>query len=347
VLLQVIDVVAGVVEPAVGLTIDVWRRRPLLVVGAVGWAVALLLVAGWPSFAGLLAAFAVIGATSGALAHTADVVLIEGHPDSVDRISTLSTLVDSVGALLAPFAVWVLFASGGSWEALLVAVAAVVLAYAAVLARTPLPEPAHARRVAGERPAPLRRRVGRVVADREARRWLGVLVLDSVAEVAAAFTPVWLADEAGLSQALIGAHVTLELAAGLVGLVLVGVALKRWDGATVLRWSLGALLIAYPAWLLADDVAARFVLVVPRTIAAAAVWPIARGRALASVPGNAGTIGAVGAVASLLPLSVGFGWLGERVGFTTAMLVVPTTAVATMLLLVRHAPSTLDADRPA
>jgi MFS family permease len=88
---QVLFSTAAVVEPIAGAAIDVVRRRPLLVWGALGWGAALLLAAGAPSFGWLLAAFALVGAASGPLAHTADVVLVDGHPDAVERITGRST----------------------------------------------------------------------------------------------------------------------------------------------------------------------------------------------------------------------------------------------------------------
>ena len=57
-------------------------------------------------------ALATVGAAYGPLANTAGVVLIEGHPDAVGRISGRATVVDTAGALLAPVAVAVVVWGG-------------------------------------------------------------------------------------------------------------------------------------------------------------------------------------------------------------------------------------------
>ncbi|MEX2620419.1 MAG: hypothetical protein WD250_09380, partial [Egibacteraceae bacterium] len=110
--------------------------------GAAGWSAALLLAAGAPTFGWLLGAFALVGAASGPLAHTADVILVEGHPGAEERIASRSTALDTIGALLAPSAV-----AAGGWagvdgRVLLAAAGTGVLGYAVLLAGASLPAPA-------------------------------------------------------------------------------------------------------------------------------------------------------------------------------------------------------------
>lgn len=336
-LLQVMDLVGGLADPAAGIAADLWRRRPLLVAGALGWAAALGTIALSPSLPGLVVAFACIGAASGMLAHTADVVLIEGHPDAADRISTVSTIVDTVGAILAPTVVVVLFRGDGSWRLLLLASAVAVTGYALLSVRTSFPVPVAEARPPG---SPLRGlmmevrdRVRSILADRDARRWVAVLLLDGLVDVAVAFEPLWLVDVAGFGQAGVGVHVAIELAASLVGLLVLDRMLRRWDAVLVLRWSLATLMVVWTAWVLVDGPAGQLLLVVPRAMAAAPIWPIARARALASLPGNAGTVGAVLSASALLPTAAVFGWAAGAVGLTPVMLGVPALAFAGMLLV--------------
>lgn len=138
-----LDYVALVVEPAGGLLIDLWQRRLLMAWGAaaIGLAVALMGVA--PTFLVLLAGFALYGAGSGPLAHTADVVLVEAHPEAPDRIIARATAVDTVGALLAPLLVTVAFWLNFPWRWLLVSLGLAGVAYAAVIWCTRFPQPAN------------------------------------------------------------------------------------------------------------------------------------------------------------------------------------------------------------
>jgi MFS family permease len=326
---QALFTVAAVVEPVSGAALDLVRRKPYLVWGAAGWAASLLVAAGAPSFGWLLAAFALAGAASGPLAHTGDVVLVEAHPGAVERIQGRSTLIDTVGALLAPSAVAV-----AGWiavdERLVLALAGgATLGYAALLAGSVLPAPAI--RADGSRAiARVVANVRRVVADRAGRRWLLALLIHELLDLPELFEPIWLREVVGISQSLVAVHVALGLVATLVGLVL----LDRWlagrDAGALLVASLSATAVLYPLWLLTPGVLVRFLLVVPRNLVMAPLWPILRSRALAATPGTAGTVSAISSLTGLVPLAAAFSWAAGRLGLTTAMLVVTLGAAAVL-----------------
>lgn len=328
--------VAAVVEPLNGAAIDLVRRRPLLVAGATGWGAALLLAADAPSFGWLLAAFALVGVAAGPLAHTADVVLIEGRPTAEERVSSRFTILDTTGALLAPSAV-ALAGWGGVDERLLLAVTgSVVLGYALLLAGTVVPAPAP--RANGPRaPRQAWANVREVLADPQARRWIGMLVLIDVLDVPEAFEPVWLSDIVGASQPLVAVHVAAGTDSGLVALVVLDRWLADHDATPVLMASCVAILVLYPTWLLVPGFVAKLVLVVLRDAAQAPLWPVLHARALAAVPGKGGTVSALTALLSVLPLHAGFGWLAERAGLTSAMLWVHLAAVLGLVGLLRRA----------
>jgi MFS family permease len=341
--LQALYAVAAVVEPVAAAGIDVVRRRPLLVWGALGWAVALLLVAGAPSYGWLLLAFVVAGAASGPLAQTTDVLLVEMHPDAEERIGARQTLLDTVGALLAPAAVAVVAWLGGDPRIALVGSGLAILLYAVLLAATPMPDPAPARSGGAAAVEPVQRslrqvreNVGVVLRDREARIWLLALLGDALAEVPRLFEPVWLGADVGASQSMVAVHAAVELAASLVGLALLDRWVERHDARTILAVACGANLLVYPVWLLVPGVAAKIALVVPLALTVAPVWPLVRARALKAVPNRGGMVLAITSLYGLLPLAAAFGWVGARVGLTPAMLVVHTAATLGILLTVRR-----------
>ncbi len=331
---QLLDVTAAVAEPINGVLIDLAPRRWLLVWGAVACGVATVLLGVAPSVVLVAAGFALYGLGSGPLAHTGDVVLIESHPGAVDRILTRSTVVDTVGALLAPAAVAVAAWGGLDWMWLLIGAGGGALAYAAIAAGTAFPGPPRDSEGLGAL-AVLRRNLGHITGGREARLWIGLLLLEGVVDVPVLFQPVWLREEVGMSQAMVGAHVLVELVASLAGLLLLDRLLVRHDGGTVLRGALLLTALLYPSWLLVPGVTTRFVLAVPLTVAKAPIWPILRGRALASVPGGSGSVAAVTALLGLVPLSLGFGWLAARVGLTGALLAGHLVPIGLMLALLR------------
>jgi MFS family permease len=334
---QALSSVGAVTDPLAGLAIDHLRRRPLLVWGAAGWAAALLLAAGAGGFGWLLAGFALAGAASGPLAHTADVVVLEAHPDTVDRVSSRSTWLDTLGALAAPSAVAIASWLGVDGRILLAGTALGVAGYAVLLAGTIVPPPVRA--LDGSR-AVLQVVEGArdLLHDRHARRWVGALVLFELLEPVDAFEPVWLASEVGASQGLVAVHVAVGFLATLIATVLLDRWLARHDARPVLVGAGVASLLLYPAWLLIPGIGAKLALVVPRNAALAPLWPILRSRALTTLPGRGGTVTAVVSLLGLIPLHAAVGWLATRIGLTDSLLLVAVSALAGLLIAIRRLP---------
>lgn len=339
---QVLFGTAALVEPITGAAIDLVRRRPLLVFGGVGWAAALLVAAGASSYGWLLAAFALVGVATGPLTQTCDVVLVEAHPDAVERITSRSGVIDTVGALLAPVAVAVTAWLGADERWLLAGTGVATAAYVALLASTQLPAPSRR----GEPGRAVRRMHGNVVdvlRDRRARPWLAALLLHELLDLPDLFEPVWLSGVVGVSQSLIAVHTTVGLAATIVSLVVLDRWLERADAAHVLTRCCLASLVVYPAWLFVPGYAAKLILVVPRNAVLAPLWPILRSRALASVPGRAGTVSAITSLMGLVPLAAAFGWSAERMGLTMTMAAVTLTGCAGVGSLARRLRPVADA----
>jgi DHA1 family bicyclomycin/chloramphenicol resistance-like MFS transporter len=332
-----------VVEPVTAATIDVVQRRPLLVVGALGWSMALLLAAGAPSYAWLLVAFLVVGVTSGALALTSDVLLVEIYPGVEERIGARQTMLDTVGALLAPAAVAATTWAGADTRILLLVVGIAVLGYAVLLTTAALPDPPASAAEAVDLAGParqawwqIRANAALVLRSREVRPWLSALFGETLMAVPALFVPVWLAADVGASQAAVAVHVGVELTVSLVGLALVDRGLRRWDAPAILTASAVMALLAYPVWLLVPGITAKVVLIVPLTLAVTPVWPLARARALAAVPGRGGAALAVTSLFGALPLTALVGWLGDLVGLAPVMLAMHTVGALLILLTVRR-----------
>ncbi len=328
---QALYSVGAVTDPIIGTALDLTRRRPWLVWGAAGWGGALLIAAGAPSFGWLVAAFALAGATSGALANTADVVLIDGHPTDAERVQGRSTSLDTIGALLAPTSVAIAGTAGVDQMLPMVVAGGGCLIYAVLLARAAVPGPT----LTAERTVSVLGKVTgnvrRVLANRDARIWLVALLIHELFDIPELFEPVWLRSATSASQTLVAWHAALGFLATLAGLAIMDRWVRRHDPVRLLIGSCLATLVTYPAWLLTPGLVARFVLVVPRNLVMAPVWPILRARALRATPDAAGTVTALGALMGLVPLATLFGWLADRFGLTRLMLA--TVIIATVLLL--------------
>lgn len=337
-LLQALYGSAAIVEPVAATAIDLVRRRPLLVWGAFGWATAVLMVAAAPSHVWLLGAFVLMGTASGPLAHTSDVVLVETHPGAEERIGARQTMVDTVGALLAPTAVAVTGWAGADQRVPLVVTGVGILGYAVQLARTQLPGPRGAPPPLGDTAAAVagawrqvRTNAGEVLRSRDARMWLVALFGESLMDVWWLFTPVWLARDVGASQASVAVHTAVALAASLVGLLLLDRWLERYDARAILLAACATGLFVFPAWLLVPGVGLKIAAIVPLTLAVTPIWPIARARALAAAPGRGGMVLALTSLYGVVPIAAAVGWVGDRVGLAPTMAAVHT--VGTLLIL--------------
>lgn len=203
--------------------------------------------------------------------------------------------------------------------------------YASLLASTAFPAGVHANRFEGGLFAELRGNLRAVLADREAVTWLVYLRVFYAFEAPVVYRSVWLVDNAGMTQQLVGIYVAIATACSLAGILV----LERWlSGVTPRRLLIAnnvALLVLAPAWFLLPGIATRFVLGAVIAFLFAMLWPVARASALTTTSGRPGAVTAVNSLTGLLPITLGIGLLAEVVGLTAASL--GTTVVAGSLLL--------------
>lgn len=341
-----LNYVAVVVEPVSGVLIDLWSRRWLMAWGAFFTGLSILLMGLAPTFLLLLLAFACYGLGSGPLAHTADVVLVEAHPEAPDRIFARATLLDTLGALLSPLLVTGALWLGLSWRWPLLAAGAAGLLYALLLLRTTFPPPANGEAEHDNPWQGIRANLAFVLRDRQMWRWLLFLLAFDLLEAPHVFRTVWLHEHVGMSQALVGVYVALEMAVILVSLLVLDHWLQRWTPRAILRLAIAGLLVLIPLWLLLPGAGARFLLALPLNFLLAVFWPIGRAQALASVPGRGGTVTALTSLFGLVPLPLLFGLLAEAITLTAAILVLQVGALLLLALLVRRMPEAATAGQP-
>ena len=326
---QILGYVAALFEPAIDLLLDVWSRRWIMACGALGLGLAVILIGAAPAFWMLMAGFALYGLASGPLAHTGDVVLVDAHPEAPERIFARSTLVDTVGALLAPILVALAFWANLNWRVLLIAGGAGSLVYAGIILRTRFVDFAAGKdENGGSLIVTLRQNLVVAMRTSATRRWLLFLLLLSVAESTNVFSVLWLREVIGMSQALIGVYRALELMVGVVTLLFLDRLLSRYSRRTLLLAATGSMLLLHPLWIFAPTLWMRFVIAAPLNFALTLFWPIGRAAALASVPGKAGTVAAITSLFGFLPLVLLLGIGADRWGLTVIILTVPMAAFA-------------------
>jgi MFS transporter, FSR family, fosmidomycin resistance protein len=303
-----------------------WRRRALVLAGGVSFAAALALGAGAPSFAILLAAFALLYPASGAFVSLSQAALMDLEPERREHNMARWTFAGSVGVVAGPLLLAVFAVCGLGWRGLFVAFAVAALALVVVVRRTPDAA------VAGERPR--LRTALRAVARRDVFRWLFLLELsDLLGDVLLGFLALYFVDEVGASRATGGLAVAVWSGAGLAGAAGMMILLRRVDGIRYLRASAVAAGGAFVAFLLLPGIGSKLVCVAAIAVVNAGWYSVLQARLYGALAGNSGlvlTVGALFPLNAVLPL--GIAALAEAWGLQVALWPLLAAPVALLAL---------------
>ena len=320
ILLSVPGVLASLIEPAIGILADIWRRHTLIVGGGIMFALALALAAISSGFVPLLVAFILLYPASGAFVSVSQIALMDHEPERREQNMARWTLAGSLGMVAGPLAVGGALAVGAGWRGLLAAFALVAALIAALIAtglpfstgQTVFPEASP--HDEPRQPTPRHFRDGvrdarHALRDRSVLRWLILLqASDLMLDVLFGFLALYLVDIGGLTAEQAGLGVAIWTGVGLVGDWLLLPVLKRVRGLAVLRVSAVLVLGLYPAFLLANGLGIRFALLGVLGLLNSGWYAILQAQLYDSLPGRSGTVLVVsnvaGLVGSLIPLAL-------------------------------------------
>jgi len=333
-LLTVPDLVAAIVEPAIGLAGDTRHRRAVVLAGGLAFGAALVATGLAPGFAGLLAATIVLYPASGAFVGLSQANLMDATPEHREPNMARWVVAGSVGSVAGPLAFATAVLGGFGWRSVLgvLGMAAVALTTAAWAVHPP-------RRADEDASATtLLRNAVRALREREVLRWLVVLELqDLQGDLLLGFLALYLVDVAGVSPAAAGFAVAVWTVAGLAGAVWLVGATRRMDGVRYLRISTGFALALFPAFLLLPPLAPKLVAVAALGAVTAGWYPIAQARLFGAMPGASGTAIALSSLASLggslLPLALAAA--ADRLGLANAMWLLLVGPIVVLAILPR------------
>lgn len=327
------------------------RRHRFILLGGLFFVGTVLATGLAPSFALLLAALVIFFPSSGVFVSLTQSAALDADPDRRAQLMARWTLAGSAGDVAGPLLLIAVLAAGGTWRAAFVLVAATAavswLAVAWTGARSDAAPagdggPATDGPAAGEEAAgesvhrwPGLRAAVRITRQAGAFRWLALLeVSDLLLDVLTAFLALYLVAVVHASPAIAALGVAVRLGAGLAGdALLVGV-LERVNPMRVLRASVWATGLLFPAFLLVPGLAAKLAVLAALSVVTAPWYPVLKAELFRSLHGRSGLAVSLGSAAGLVgglgPLAVGL--LAQRFGLTWAMaslcLVPPTMLLA-------------------
>ncbi len=323
------------IEPALGILSDAWRRRALILSGGLAFSAAAVLMGASGGYLSLLLATILFFPASGAFVSLSQAALMDHQPGTRVRNMTLWTLAGSVGVAAGPLALNASRALGMGWRWLFILFGALAAALLIPAWKSPILE--NKRRAGGAG----RSRAGKVINRRPAAaiaeairgalhalrhggvvRWLVLLKLaDLMLDVLFGLIALYYVDVVGASAAEAAIAVTVWTVAGLMGDFLVIPLLEKVSGLTYLRLSAAAMALVFPAFLLVGTPLIKLALLAALGLLKAGWYPVLQAEMYASMPGRSGTALALdnmaGIAGGLIPIALGA--VAQAAGLLPAM----------------------------
>jgi MFS transporter, FSR family, fosmidomycin resistance protein len=350
-LLAAVPLLLGsLLELPVGVLSGTGRRRGLVILaGGVVFVAAVLGVALAHSFLVLLAALVVFFPASGAFVSLTQSALLDADPPRRAQLMARWTLAGSAGDVAGPILVAAVLAAGGSWRLAfaLVGAASAVSWLAVAASRREVPPRGDDRGPdAGRDSWPGLRAAVQISLEAGAFRWMTLLEISNLLlDVFSGFLALYLVAVVHVSPAVAALGVAVRLGAVLVGdALLIGV-LERFSALRVLRVSVFATGLLFPAFLLAPGLWLKLVALAAVSIATAPWYPVLNAELFASLPGRSGLAvslsSASGLVGGLGPLAVGL--LAQHFGLAWALASLVLVPVALLAAPSRRRPGATEA----
>ena len=286
--------------------------------GGLAFGASLVLVSVSQGFVVLLIAWVVFFPASGAFVSLSQASLMDAYPTRREQNMARWTFTGSVGNVLGPLALTAAVALGLGWREAFLAIAVLTIPIFA------------ARRM-------------RPVRGMEPRSGSHSLqASDLMFDTLKGFLALYMVDVIRVSESSAALTLAVLLGVGLVGdfLLLIPL-LDRVRGLTYLRFSVAAVLLLYPTFLLVPSFELKLAAIGLLGFANAGWYSILQGQAYSSMPGRSGTIIALGNVfglaVALIPL--GLGVVSTAWGLDKAMWLLLAGPVLLLIGIARTAPN--------
>ena len=320
-LLGLPNLFGSLIEPALGILADTWKRRALILEGGVGFTLALLLTGLSQSFVPLMLAFMLFSPSSGAFVSLSQAALMDTDPSRYEQNMARWTFAGSAGVVAGSLLLGVMVSLGLGWRAVFLGQMVLAVVLVMMASRFPFPNGAsHGEERVGFRQGV--RNAFQALRRREVIRWFTLLQFsDLMLDVLLGYLALYMVDVVGLDEAQAGLAVAVWTVVGLLGDLLIIPLLERVRGLSYLRVSAALELLLYPAFLLVDNLALKLVTLGLLGFFNSGWYSILQAQVYKAMPGQSGTVlaagNAFGLIGSLIPTVIGL--VAERAGLEAAM----------------------------
>ena len=250
-LLGVPGIVASFVEPFIGILGDVGYRRLLVLGGGLAFGASLVLASVSQGFVVLLIAWVVFFPASGAFVSLSQASLMDAYPTRREQNMARWTFTGSVGNVLGPLALTAAVALGLGWREAFLAIAVLTIpAIFAARRMAPGPTAGDLDRDAASFAGGMRTAIS-ALRRFAVVKWLMLLqASELILHIFKGFLALYMVDVVGVSASSAALTLAVWVGVGLVGDLLLIPLLERVRGLTYLRFSVAAVLLLYPTFLL-------------------------------------------------------------------------------------------------
>lgn len=324
-------------EPIINLLSDRTSKRVLILIGLLITAIGYVFIGTTNSLPILLLIFILIFPAEGAAVGLSQAALIDMAPGQSMRTMTRWTLFSSIGDLLAPLLVPAILLLSFGWSVLGWLAAALWLSVALFIWPHRFSSSTTTEEEDEETPS-LLTNLKTALTDPAMLRWCLLTVIPTmVDEVFLTYVIFFLRDALHAPAGLIGILITINMAAGMVGLLLLErlPILQRIAPERLLAGLALVTLLGFVLLLVFQHIVVAAISLVIISISAVCWYPIAKGQAYARYPGRSGMVRAIIDLTApfdvALPLLVGY--VSERFGIITGITLLGTAPLLILLLL--------------
>jgi len=334
-LLTIPNTIASMIEPILGIWGDIGYRRPLILGGGIGFAIALFLISFSQDFAWLLTGFVLLYPSSGSFVSLSQATLMDLEPTRHEQNMARWVLAGSVGNVVGPLILAGAIAAHQSWRGAFFVLALLTSLPLALLWKYSI-APMTASQEEQLSSSFKQGICNAIAALKRASvlRWLTLLQFsDLMLDVLRGFLALYLVDVVGTSTTQASLAIAVWLGFGLLGDFLLIPLLERVRGLAYLRVSAGLVLCLYPAFLVVSNLTIKLILLGCLGFLNAGWYSILKGQLYTAMPGQSGTVmtlsNVFGLMGGLAPLVLGF--VAQQMGLESAMWFLLASPIALLL----------------